>query len=110
MFFLAEKKKNKEPSPVRQDVIGIILFAVALFSLIANFSSSTGLVGFYIIKMFLRALIGVGVYVGSTIAGYVYGHYGEKAVLALRYLAEKTPWGQGLRWDGALHRRKPGTT
>jgi MFS family permease len=44
--------------------------------------------------------IGVGVYVGSTIAGYVYGHYGEKAVLALRYLAEKTPRGQGARWDG----------
>jgi hypothetical protein len=44
--------------------------------------------------------IGVGVYVGSTIAGYVYGHCGEKAVLALHYLAEKTPWGQGARWDG----------
>jgi MFS family permease len=44
--------------------------------------------------------VGVGVYCGSTIAGYVYGHYGEKAVLALRYLAEKAPFGQGRSWNG----------
>ena len=43
---------------------------------------------------------GVGVYAGSKIAGYVYGHYGEKAVLALRYLAEKTPYGAGRTWNG----------
>ena len=44
--------------------------------------------------------VGVGVYVGSKIAGYVYGHYGEKAVLALRYLAENTPFGVGKGWNG----------
>ena len=44
--------------------------------------------------------VGVGVYAGSKIAGYVYGHFGEKAVLALRYLAEKTPFGQGKGWNG----------
>ena len=44
--------------------------------------------------------IGVGVYFGSTLAGYVYGHYGEKAVLALRYLAEKMPAGAGAHGDG----------
>jgi hypothetical protein len=44
--------------------------------------------------------VGVGVYLGSTIAGYVYGHYGEKAVLALKYLAEKTPFGEGKAWNG----------
>src|SRR5262249_28089129 len=43
--------------------------------------------------------VGIGVYAGSTIAGYVYGHYGEKAVLALRYLAEKTPFRAGKNWD-----------
>jgi len=42
----------------------------------------------------------VGVYFGSTIAGYVYGHYGEKAVLALKYLAEQTPFGKGKPWNG----------
>jgi proton-dependent oligopeptide transporter, POT family len=46
--------------------------------------------------------VGVGVYAGSTIAGYVYGHYGEKAVLALRYLAEKTPFGRAKGWDGDI--------
>jgi dipeptide/tripeptide permease len=44
--------------------------------------------------------VGIGVYVGSKVAGYLYGHYGEKATLALRYLAEKTPLGQGLAWNG----------
>lgn len=46
--------------------------------------------------------VGVGVYAGSKIAGYVYGHYGEKAVLALKYLAEKTPFGQGKNWNGEV--------
>jgi len=46
--------------------------------------------------------VGVGVFLGSWIAGIVYGHYGEKAVLALRYLAEKTPFGQGKHWDGSV--------
>jgi dipeptide/tripeptide permease len=46
--------------------------------------------------------VGVGVYAGSKIAGYVYGHYGEKAVLALRYLAEKTAFAQGKGWDGQI--------
>lgn len=44
--------------------------------------------------------VGVGVYAGSKIAGYVYGHYGEKAVLALRYLAERTTVGTGRGWNG----------
>jgi MFS family permease len=44
--------------------------------------------------------VGVGVYAGSKIAGHVYGHYGEKAVLALRYLAEKTPFGTDKGWHG----------
>jgi MFS family permease len=44
--------------------------------------------------------VGIGVYAGSKIAGYVYGHYGEKAVLALKYLAEKTSFGHGRGWNG----------
>lgn len=44
--------------------------------------------------------VGVGVYFGSAIAGYVYGRFGEKAVLALRYIAEHTPFGQGKGWNG----------
>lgn len=44
--------------------------------------------------------VGIGVYIGSKMAGYIYGHYGEKAVLALRYIAEHTPFGQQKAWDG----------
>ena len=44
--------------------------------------------------------VGVGVYAGSQMAGYVYGHFGEKAVLALKYLALQTPFGAGRAWDG----------
>jgi MFS family permease len=44
--------------------------------------------------------VGIGVFLGSWIAGVVYGRFGEKAILALRYLAEKTPFGQGKSWDG----------
>ena len=46
--------------------------------------------------------VGIGGFVGSKMAGYLYGHYGEKATLALKYLAEKTPWGQGKGWDGSI--------
>lgn len=44
--------------------------------------------------------VGVGVYLGSAIAGYVYGRFGEKAVLALRYIAEHTTYGTSRRWNG----------
>ena len=43
--------------------------------------------------------VGIGVFLGSWIAGIVYGRYGEKATLALRYLAEKTPLGAEKGWD-----------
>lgn len=46
--------------------------------------------------------VGIGVFLGSWIAGIVYGRFGEKAVLALRYLAEKTPFGVGKNWDGEV--------
>jgi len=41
--------------------------------------------------------VGVGGFVGSKLAGWLYGHYGEKAVLSLKYLATHTP---GAHWDG----------
>jgi len=46
--------------------------------------------------------VGVGVFAGSWIAGWVYGRWGEKAVLALRYLAQNTPFGAGKNWDGRI--------
>ncbi|MBU0509411.1 MFS transporter [bacterium] len=44
--------------------------------------------------------VGIGGFVGSKLAGHLYGHYGEKAVLAQRYLLEHTPLGQGKLWNG----------
>jgi MFS family permease len=46
--------------------------------------------------------VGVGVFVGSWLAGLVYQRFGEKANLALRYLAEHTPFGTGKNWDGKV--------
>ena len=45
--------------------------------------------------------IGVGVGFGSYIAGVIYGNYGEKATLALKYLMERTPFATGKTWDGS---------
>lgn len=44
--------------------------------------------------------VGIGLFVGSLLSGKIYGNSGEKATLALRYLLEKTPYGQGKSWDG----------
>ena len=44
--------------------------------------------------------VGIGGYVGSKMAGYLYGHFGDKAVLAQKYLLEHTPVGQGKLWNG----------
>ncbi len=44
--------------------------------------------------------VGVGVYLGSVLAGHVYGNYGEKAVLALKYIATRTDLAKTVHWDG----------
>lgn len=46
--------------------------------------------------------VGIGIFVGSNLAGYVYGHFGEKATLALKYLAQHTPFGADKNWDGSI--------
>ena len=45
---------------------------------------------------------GVGRGLGSWLAGWMYGRVGEKAGLSLRYLMEKTSFGQGKNWDGKM--------
>jgi proton-dependent oligopeptide transporter, POT family len=44
--------------------------------------------------------VGIGGYIGSKMAGYLYGHYGDKAVVAQKYLAEHVI--EGGSWDGKL--------
>ena len=46
--------------------------------------------------------VGIGGFIGSKLAGYLYGNYGEKATLALKYIAEHTPFGQNKNWDGTV--------
>ncbi len=46
--------------------------------------------------------IGIGVGIGSKLGGYLYGNFGEKANLALKYLMQQTPLGQGKTWDGSI--------
>lgn len=58
-----KKNSNSEPSPFKQDLTGILLIALAIFILVSNFSSSTGLVGLYIVKLALRSILGIGIYI-----------------------------------------------
>lgn len=44
---------------------------------------------------------GVGQAVGNWISGHIYGRFGEKATLSLKYLLEHTPFGEGKSWDGS---------
>ena len=46
--------------------------------------------------------VGIGGFIGSKMAGHIYGNYGEKAVLALKYLATETQLGAGKVWDGSI--------
>ncbi len=50
--------------------------------------------------------VGIGGFVGSKLAGYFYGHFGEKAVLAQKYLLEHTALGTGklALWNGSPDR------
>ncbi|MDD4179231.1 MAG: DNA translocase FtsK 4TM domain-containing protein [Candidatus Margulisbacteria bacterium] len=58
-------KKSQEPklpSKFKQDIIGILLIAIAIFIFLSNLSTSTGVLGIFIIKKALRSVIGVGIY------------------------------------------------
>jgi S-DNA-T family DNA segregation ATPase FtsK/SpoIIIE len=62
----ANKKSEPEsriPAKFKQDIAGVFLIAVAIFIFAANLSSATGAVGFFVVKTFLRSLMGVGVLV-----------------------------------------------
>ena len=43
--------EKKLPSKFKQDIVGIFLIALAVFVFAANLSSSTGLVGFFVVKL-----------------------------------------------------------
>ena len=72
------RRKNKETpvdkisSKFKQDIAGILLIALAIFVFVANLSTATGLVGFFIVKTILRSGLGVGVLVLPLFIG-LYG-------------------------------------
>jgi S-DNA-T family DNA segregation ATPase FtsK/SpoIIIE len=67
-----EEPVNSIPSKFKQDIVGILLLALAVFIFVANLSPGTGIIGFYIVKTFLRSLMGVGVLVLPFFIG-IYG-------------------------------------
>jgi len=87
-------------------VAGILCFSIGEMMTGPKKSEYLGLIappgkkGLYL--GYVNIPVGVGVFAGSWIAGWVYGRWGEKAVLALRYLAENTPYGAGKNWDGRI--------
>ncbi len=76
---LADKPSREIPSKFKQDVVGILILALAVFVFVANLSTSTGLLGFFVVKTFLRSVLGVGVLVLPIFIG-LYG-----VILLLRH-------------------------
>jgi MFS family permease len=87
-------------------VLGILCFSLGEMMTGPKKSEYLGLIappgkkGLYL--GYVNIPVGIGVFLGSWMAGIVYGRFGEKATLALRYLAEKTPFGADKSWDGQI--------
>ncbi len=78
-------EKYRKPSHLSQDIIGILLIALALFIFISTSSgsgSSTGLMGLYVIRKFLKPLIGIGVYM----LPYFLGLFGVLLMLRKQFI------------------------
>lgn len=65
-------KESKLPSKFKQDIVAILLIAIAVFILLANLSSATGLLGLFVVKKALRSVIGAGIYLLPAFIG-LYG-------------------------------------
>jgi len=56
-------EEKKLPSKFKQDIAGILLLALAVFIFVSNLSTSTGVVGLFVVKTLLRSFLGLGVLV-----------------------------------------------
>jgi S-DNA-T family DNA segregation ATPase FtsK/SpoIIIE len=74
-----DQPKREIPSKFKQDIIGILLLALAAFVFVANLSTATGILGFFVVKAFLRSALGVGV----LVLPFFIGLYG--VILLLRH-------------------------
>ena len=89
----------------------ILLSGIALFSLgemltgpkkqeYLGLIAPPGKKGMYL--GYVNIPVGIGLAVGSKLSGWIYGTWGEKATLALKYLVEKTEYCAGRAWDGSI--------
>jgi len=85
-------------------VAGIVLFSLGEMTIGPKKSEYLALIappgkkGLYL--GYVNIPVGLGVFAGSKLAGYLYGNFGEKAVLAQKYLLHNTPLGDDKAWDG----------
>ena len=93
------------------NVGGIFLLGVACFSLgemltgpkkseYLGLIAPPGKKGLYL--GYVNIPVGIGGLVGAKLQGHFYGHFGEKAVLAQKYLVEHTEFLRGKVWDGKV--------
>jgi MFS family permease len=87
-------------------VLGILFFSLGEMTTGPKKNEYLGLIappgkkGLYL--GYVNIPVGIGVFAGSKIAGEVYGRFGEKATLALRYIAEKFPNSLHDPWNGQI--------
>ncbi len=87
-------------------VLGILFFSLGEMTTGPKKSEYLGLIappgkkGLYL--GYVNIPVGVGLFAGSWIAGEVYGRFGEKATLALRYIAERFPQSLKGAWNGKI--------
>ncbi len=90
-------------------VVGLLFLGIALFSFGEMLTGPKKVEYFALIAPkgkkalylgYVNIPVAVGQAAGAWIAGHLYGTGGEKAVLSLRYLAEKTDYVQGKTWNG----------
>ncbi len=90
---------------------GVFLLGVACFSFgemltgpkkseYLGLISPPGKKGLYL--GYVNIPVGIGGLVGAKLQGYFYGHFGEKAVLAQKYLLEHTGLADGTAWNGRI--------
>jgi MFS family permease len=87
-------------------VLGILFFSLGEMTTGPKKNEYLGLIappgkkGLYL--GYVNIPVGIGVFAGSWIAGEVYGRFGEKATLALRYIAEYFPASLQAEWNGEI--------
>jgi len=87
-------------------ILGIALFSIGEMLTGPKKNEYLGLIappgkkGLYL--GYVNIPVGIGGFIGSKMAGSIYGTYGEKAVLSLKYLATETQVGAGKAWNGSV--------